>query len=992
MKKHCLLFSAFAALLFVLLSFNNCYAATDTTHPGFRVQGRFLYDNQGEKVTLYGINKMAIWTDIDGEPSFHEIAKTGANCVRITWNTSGTAEQLDTVIHNCRAEHMIPIVELHDATGEWSKLSSLVDYWTRPDIVKVIQKHQQYLLVNIGNEVGDTSVTDADFKSGYESAVSKMRTAGIHVPLLIDGTSWGQNIKILQSCGPDIISADPDKNVMFSVHMWWPYMYGHTDQEVVDSLKKSADMNLPLVVGEFGNEWDTTEAGQIPYKTIMENCAKNQIGYIAWEWGPGNKPQTFLDMTTDSTYATLHDWGLEVAVTSKYSVKNLAVRPISMLSNLPPEMPKEGLPAGNLALNKKAVASSLESTEYSADNIVDGDPNTRWASNTSDSNWVYVDLGEKKDINRVIINWETAYAAQYKIQVSDDATSWTDVYTQYSGKGQTEDISLKGSGRYVRIYGLQRVNSSYGYSIFELGVYGPDSDLSASISPDVATFDKAKENQKDVTVTLDSKANTLSSITNGDYVLKAGTDYTVDDNKLTIKKEYLSTLPVDTAKLTLNYSGGVNPNLLIAVGDTTPSPYVSPRTASFNSAANKQKDITVTMNQGNSSLTGITNGDYSLVSGKDYTVDGNNVTIAKEYLAKQQLGETDLSFNFDKADSFILKINVTDTTPCSTITPNKTAFEKRVPEDVAVTMALNGNTLSAIKNGDTILKADTDYTVDGNVVTIKKEYLAKQPVGTTKLTFDFSEGINPILNIDVKDTPQNSTITPYSTVFDSKAPKDIQVTMALKGNTLSAIKNGDATLTADTDYTVDGNVVTIKKEYLSKQSAKSLKLTFSFSEGKDQVLTIIPPATFKVESFNMITSSTSNSLAPRFKITNTSSSPLNLADVKIRYYFTLEGTEPQCFWCDWSPVGNSNVTGTFVKMDNPTATANYYLEIGFTTAAGTLAPNESIQVMTRFAKSDWTNYDQSNDYSFDASDNNYSTSNKITSYNGTTLNSGIEPQ
>ncbi|PJI10576.1 hypothetical protein CUB90_00115 [Clostridium sp. CT7] len=142
----------------------------------------------------------------------------------------------------------------------------------------------------------------------------------------------------------------------------------------------------------------------------------------------------------------------------------------------------------------------------------------------------------------------------------------------------------------------------------------------------------------------------------------------------------------------------------------------------------------------------------------------------------------------------------------------------------------------------------------------------------------------------------------------------------------------------------------------------------------------------------MITSSTSNSLAPRFKITNTSSSPLNLADVKIRYYFTLEGTEPQCFWCDWSPVGNSNVTGTFVKMDNPTATANYYLEIGFTTAAGTLAPNESIQVMTRFAKSDWTNYDQSNDYSFDASDNNYSTSNKITSYNGTTLNSGIEPQ
>src|SRR5215213_10089521 len=55
--------------------------------PGFYVQGRHLYDKTGEKVILYGVNKMIYWMDIDGIPSYAEIAKTGANAVRIQWLT-----------------------------------------------------------------------------------------------------------------------------------------------------------------------------------------------------------------------------------------------------------------------------------------------------------------------------------------------------------------------------------------------------------------------------------------------------------------------------------------------------------------------------------------------------------------------------------------------------------------------------------------------------------------------------------------------------------------------------------------------------------------------------------------------------------------------------------------------------------------------------------------------------------------------------------------
>lgn len=661
MKKLCIFISVLAALFLVPIAAN---AAVDSTHPGFRVEGRFLYDNTGEKVILYGVNKMCIWTDKDGVPSFSEIAKTGANCVRITWGIDGSAEDLDTVIRNCRAEHMIPIVELHDATGDWSKLPTLVNYWIRPDVVNVIKKHQDYLLVNIGNEVGQ-DVAEATFKADYESAVKKMREAGIHVPLVIDASSYGQSIDMLQACGPYLISADPDKNLMFSVHMWWPYMWGHTDQQVIDELAQSVNMNLPLIVGEFGHIWDETENGKIPYKTIMEYCYKDQIGYLPWEWGPGNNPQTFLDMTTDSTYATLNDYGKEVMLTNQYSVKNIAKRPASMLSNLPPVLPQEPLPYGNLAYNKPVTASNSDA-QYPANDIVDGDFGTRWASPVSDPNWVYVDLGAKKDINRLIICWEAAYATQYKIQVSDDANAWTDVITQYNGTGKTEDISLSCSGRYLRIYGMQRYNYQWPYSIWEIGVYGPESELSASISPTVAVFDKNPANAADISVTLSPKANKLNAILNGPSVkLISGQDYTITNNTLVIKKEYLSGLPIGTTKLLLDYSDGVDPVFAVAIGDTAPggsvpSARITPTSATFDRVSPSNLQVTITPN-GNT-LSDIKNGSAVLVVNQDYTVSGNTVTITKEYLAAQSSENINLTFDFSAGIDPVLTVAVLQNT------------------------------------------------------------------------------------------------------------------------------------------------------------------------------------------------------------------------------------------------------------------------------------------------------------------------------------------
>ena len=125
----------------------------------------------------------------------------------------------------------------------------------------------------------------------------------------------------------------------------------------------------------------------------------------------------------------------------------------------------------NIALNRPAVASSQESASYTPDKAVDGNTSTRWSSSFSDNQWIYVDLGQPSSISRVKLKWENAYASGYKVQVSNDASTWTDIYTTSTGNGAVDDLTgLSGSGRYVRVLCVTRA-SGFGISLFDFEVY-----------------------------------------------------------------------------------------------------------------------------------------------------------------------------------------------------------------------------------------------------------------------------------------------------------------------------------------------------------------------------------------------------------------------------------------------------------------------------------------------------------------------------------------
>lgn len=316
-------------------------AASDAGQPQsatMRVEGRFLFDTCGEKVVMRGVNKMVVWVDWegtarDGMPMYTEIAKTGANAVRIVWVTGEgtTAEEMDRAISNCVDQRMIPMIELHDQTCDWSHegIQSLTDYWTRADIVEVIQRYEAYLLVNFGNEIGDWNVTDEQFKTEYEAAIQQMRAAGIRVPIIIDGTKCGQDVDVLLRNGSYLIDADPEHNLMFSVHMWWT---DDNPQRVTDAIHTAVAQELPLVVGEFAHA-GVGCAGAIPYRTILQECQEHEVGYFPWSWDHQNGDCAEHSMTTDSseTYETLWGWALEVAVTDPNSIQNTSVRPRSLV-------------------------------------------------------------------------------------------------------------------------------------------------------------------------------------------------------------------------------------------------------------------------------------------------------------------------------------------------------------------------------------------------------------------------------------------------------------------------------------------------------------------------------------------------------------------------------------------------------------------------------------------------------------------------------------
>lgn len=123
------------------------------------------------------------------------------------------------------------------------------------------------------------------------------------------------------------------------------------------------------------------------------------------------------------------------------------------------------------------------------------------------------------------------------------------------------------------------------------------------------------------------------------------------------------------------------------------------------------------------------------------------------------------------------------------------------------------------------------------------------------------------------------------------------------------------------------------------------------------------PGALKAQYRNSDSSVGDNQIKPGLQLVNTGTTAVGLSDVTLRYWFTAGSGAPDYrTWCDWSPIGCNTVTHRVVSMDTPKAGADHYLEVGF--GSGSLAPGASTgEIQMRLNKSDWSVFDESDDYS-----------------------------
>lgn len=129
--------------------------------------------------------------------------------------------------------------------------------------------------------------------------------------------------------------------------------------------------------------------------------------------------------------------------------------------------------SANLALGGKLSASSVEQPAYAAEFAADGARSTRWSSARRDNQWLLLELPEEKTVAKIVLDWERAAAKEYAVGLSRDGRNFTEVYAGKNGVSGRRTIEVEPqTAKFIRIDCRRRL-TSYGFSLYEVGVFGP---------------------------------------------------------------------------------------------------------------------------------------------------------------------------------------------------------------------------------------------------------------------------------------------------------------------------------------------------------------------------------------------------------------------------------------------------------------------------------------------------------------------------------------
>ncbi|HWO13392.1 MAG TPA: glycoside hydrolase family 5 protein, partial [Polyangiaceae bacterium] len=285
---------------------------------GFYVEGTSVYDVNCNEFVMRGVNVSHAWFSSNTQGSLSDAASVGANTVRVVLATGGqwsrtSGSTLSQIIGWAKENKLVAMLEVHDSTGFGESAAAVhpddaVAYWTSSEVLGAITGQEAYVMINIANEpFGNTE--SAQWSSFHQGAVQDLRAAGLKHLLVVDAPNWGQDWEETMrndknSAATNVFNADPDRNVLFSVHMYDVYGSANTVTSYIDTF---LGHGLPLIVGEFAA--DHGAGKNVEEGTIMSKAEQSRIGYIGWSWSGNGGDLGSLDITNNFNVSSLTAWG-----------------------------------------------------------------------------------------------------------------------------------------------------------------------------------------------------------------------------------------------------------------------------------------------------------------------------------------------------------------------------------------------------------------------------------------------------------------------------------------------------------------------------------------------------------------------------------------------------------------------------------------------------------------------------------------------------------
>jgi|GEM_PF-215564 len=153
--------------------------------------------------------------------------------------------------------------------------------------------------------------------------------------------------------------------------------------------------------------------------------------------------------------------------------------------------------------------------------------------------------------------------------------------------------------------------------------------------------------------------------------------------------------------------------------------------------------------------------------------------------------------------------------------------------------------------------------------------------------------------------------------------------------------------------------------------------------------TVEPVTDLKVYAFNK---KSNNQIELALEILNEGNIPVNYEDLKVRYWFTKEGSGNMVDVMDYAKLGLNNLNGQFVAMEPTAYQADHYYELGFDAVLGDLYPlSNTGEIQLRLHDSNWSKLDQNNDHSY-LENSQITVNDHITVYYQGQLVFGTEPE